>query len=105
MPLPDDDPVNLDNHRGMTAQKETLDRREKLQAFQDDQRALQRRQEELEAFLLAEPAENWPAVAAKAEYLIRLFSDTPQAQDPRRKKLIATVLGEIEELNTQRQDD
>jgi hypothetical protein len=93
-----DDPVDLDEHRGMNAQKATEDRRQSLQTFQADQEALRRRQEELEKLLLAAPAETWLEAAAKAQYLIHLFADTPQAQDPRRKELIAHALEDLTRL-------
>ena len=93
-----DNPVDLDEHRGMAAQKATEIRRQHLQDFQADQAALQRRQEELEKLLLAAPAETWPEVAAKAQYLIQLFAATPEAQEPRRKKLIAHALEDINRL-------
>src|SRR3546814_19594596 len=84
-----DDPVDLDEHRGMAAQKATEIRRERFHQFQADQAALRLRQEELEKLLLAAPAQSWPEAAAKAQYLIQLFADTPEGQDPPRKELIA----------------
>lgn len=100
-----DDPVELDSRRGIAAQKATIDRRESLKAFHADLEALQMRQEELESFLLAQPAQTWPEAAAKAQYLIQLFTDTPQAQDPRRKKLIANTLDDLARLSDQTKDD
>ena len=35
---------------------------------------------------------NWQDAAAKATYLLELFARTPQADDPRRQRLIASVL-------------
>jgi hypothetical protein len=93
-----DDPVDLDEHRGMAAQKATEVRRQRLHEFQVDQASLRRRQEELEALLLAAPAETWPEAAAKAQYLIQLFAATPEAQDPRRKELIAHALDDLNRL-------
>lgn len=93
-----DDPVELDERRGMAAQKATEVRRQQLKDFQTDQAALRRRQEELEKHLLAAPAETWPEAAAKAQYLIQLFADTQEAQDPRRKELIAHALEELARL-------
>jgi hypothetical protein len=69
-----DDPVDLDEHRGMAAQKATEIRRQSLREFQADQAALLRRQEELEKLLLAAPAETWPEAAAKKKL--------PGAKDP-----------------------
>ncbi len=93
-----DDPVDLDKRRGMAAQKETQIRRQSLQKFQTDQAALRRSQEELEKLFLAAPAETWPEAAAKAQYLIQLFAATPEAQDPRRKELIAHTLDDLNRL-------
>jgi hypothetical protein len=93
-----DNPVDLDEHRGMDAQKATELRRQRLHEFQADQAALHRRQEELEQLLLAAPAETWPEAAAKAQYLIQLFAATPEAQDPRRKELIAHALEDLTRL-------
>jgi hypothetical protein len=93
-----DDPVELDERRGMAAQKATEIRRQRLHEFQADQAALRRRQEELEKLLLAAPAETWPEAAAKAQYLIQLFAATPEARDPRRKELIAHALDDLTRL-------
>ena len=93
-----DNPVDLDEHRGMAAQKATELRRQRLHEFQADQAALRRRQEELENLLVAAPAETWPEAAAKAQYLIQLFAATPEAQDPRRKELIAHALDDLTRL-------
>lgn len=93
-----EDPVDLDEHRGMAAQKATDIRRQRLHEFQSDQAALQRRQEDLERLLLAAPAETWPEAAAKAQYLIQLFAATAEAQDPRRKELIAHALDDFARL-------
>lgn len=92
------DPVDLDEHRGMAAQKSTEIRR-RLQEVQADQAALRLRQEELESFLLAAPAVTWQEAAAKARYLIQLFAATAEAQDPRRQQLIATALDELARLS------
>jgi hypothetical protein len=92
-----DDPVDLDERRGMAAQKSTEIRR-RLHEVQADQAALRRRQEEFESLLLAAPAKTWPEAAAKAQYLIQLFAATPEAQDPRRKELIAHALDDLARL-------
>ena len=89
-----DDPVNLDEHRGMAAQRDTEIRRD-IREVQVDQAALRDRQEELEDRLLAVPAATRAEAAASARYLIQLFSATPEAQDPRRQKLIARALDDL----------
>lgn len=93
-----DDPVELDEHRGMAAQKATEIRRERFQQFQEDQATLRLRQEELEKHLLAAPAETWAEAAVKALYLLQLFADTPDARDPRRKELIAHAIDDLTRL-------
>lgn len=91
-------PVDLDAHRGMAAQKDTEMRRD-LREVQVDQAALRARREELETFLLAAPAATWLEASAKAHYLIELFAATPDAQDPRRKQLIASALEDLARLS------
>ena len=89
-----EDPVNLDEHRGMAAQRDTEIRRD-LREVQVDQAALRDRQEELEDRLLAAPAATRAEAATSARYLIQLFAATPEAQDPRRQKLIARALDDL----------
>lgn len=101
-----DDPVELDQRRGMAAQQATVIRRRELQDFQADQAALRLRQEQLENLLLAAPAESWPEAAAKAQYLIGLLALTTEAQDPRRRKLIANTLDDLTRLcDREKHDD
>ena len=90
-------PVDLDEHRGMAARKETETRR-LLHEVQVDQAALRIRQEEIETVMVAAAAMTWPEAAAKARYLIRLYAATPDAQDTRRQKLIAGVLADLARL-------
>ena len=89
-----DGPVKLDQHRGMAAQRATEIRRDNHEV-QVDQAALRDRQRELEERLLAAPATTRAEAAASARYLIELFAGTPEAQDPRRKKLIARALRDL----------
>ena len=76
-----DDPVKLDEHRGLAAQRDTEFRRD-IREVQVDQEALRGRQEELENFLLAAPAATCADAAASMRYLIELFAATPEARDP-----------------------
>lgn len=92
-----DKTIDLDRHRGMAAQKATELRR-LLSEVETNQKVLRLRQEELEAHLLASPAANWHEAAEKARYLLNLFSASLTAQDPRRQKLIATVLADFKRL-------
>jgi hypothetical protein len=95
-----DRPVELDEHRGMAAQKSTELRR-LLHEVQADQTALRQRQDEFERHALAAPSATWPEAAAKARYLLQLFAATPEARDPRRQELIAKVLDELARLSDQ----
>jgi hypothetical protein len=98
MAIMTDEPVDLDEHRGMAAQKSTEIRR-RLQEVQADQEAIRQRQEEFERFLLAAPATTWPEAAAKARYLLQLFATTLDAQDTRRQTLVAHTLQDLNRLS------
>jgi hypothetical protein len=97
-----DDPTVLDEHRGMAAQKATEIRRH-LAAVEAQQAALKEREAELERYLLAAPAASWEDAAEKARYLITLLAATAAGRDPRRKKLIASVLDDFRRLAGQRE--
>src|SRR6266404_679529 len=93
-----DPPVELDEHRGMAAQRSTEIRR-RLHEVQADQAILRRRQEEFERHAVAAPSTTWPEAAAKAGYLIQLFAATLEARAPRRQELIAKVLDDLARLS------
>jgi hypothetical protein len=92
-----DKTIELDQHRGMAAQKATGLRR-LLADVEANEKALRLRQDELESHLIAAPAANWHEAAEKARYLLNLFAATLTSQDPRRQKLIAAVLADFERL-------
>jgi len=92
-----DETVDLDQHRGMAAQKAT-DLRRLLADVEANEKTLRLRQDELESHLLAAPAANWEEAAEKARYLLNLFAATLTAQDPRRQTLIAAVLADFDRL-------
>ena len=98
------DPVDLDERRGMAAQR-SIESRRRLHKVQADQAALRNRQEEFENFLLAAPAKTWSEAADKAQYLIQLFAATPCALDPRHQKLIASVLEDLSRLSDCAKED
>jgi hypothetical protein len=93
-----DKTIDLDQHRGMAAQKATKIRR-LLADVEANEKALRVRQDELESHLLAAPATNWLEAAEKARYLLNLFAATLTAEDPRRQKLIAAVLADFDRLS------
>jgi hypothetical protein len=92
-----DETIELDQRRGMAAQKATELRRLRVEV-QNDQAALKERRDALERMLLALPAEGWPEAVEKARYLLGLFAETHAADDPRRRRLIAEVLADFERL-------
>jgi hypothetical protein len=61
-----DDPVELDEHRGMAAQKSTEIRR-RLHEVQANQAALRRRQEEFEKHALSAPSTTWPRLQRRRD--------------------------------------
>lgn len=67
------DPVELDVHRGMAAQKATVDRRHTAEV-EADRAMLRRHQDEMEEALCAGPAATWEEAGKKALYLITLFA-------------------------------
>jgi hypothetical protein len=93
----DDDPVVLDQRRGMAAQKATELRRE-IADFRAEQDALRSRQAELEHFLLAAPASCWDDAVEKTRYLLKLLGSSAEGRDPRRLQLIAAVLADFKRL-------
>ncbi len=93
-----DKTIELDQHRGMQAQKATEIRR-LLAEVEADQLALRVRQEELETHLVATPASSWHDAAEKARYLLTLFVRSSEAQDPRRQKLIKDLLDDFTRLS------
>ena len=95
-----DKPVDLDEHRGMAAQRDTEIRR-RLSDVKADQAAVRARQDELEGYLLATEATTWQEAAAKARYLIQLYAATPEGQEPRRQTLIVSTIAELDRLSEQ----
>jgi hypothetical protein len=93
-----DKAVELDERRGMAAQKATELRR-LLAEVQLNEQALRARQDDLETQLLAAPAATWEEAAEKARYLLTLFAASLAGEDPRRQKLIAAVLEDFDRLS------
>ncbi len=71
-----DNPIDLDKHRGMAAQKAT-DLRRVLAEVEGHAQELRKRQQVIEDHILAEPAASWSDAAAKAAlYAEPLCGDT-----------------------------
>ena len=92
-----DHPTNLDEHRGMAAQKATDIRRLRSEV-EADQAALRTRQADLEDLLAAAPGSNWADAVEKARYLLGIFAQSADAMDPRRRKLIDSVMADFDHL-------
>ena len=92
-----DEPVDLDRHRGMNAQKAT-DLRRLLAEVEANERALRARQDELEAQLIAAPAADWPDAVEKVRYVLRLYSATLTPEDTRGRLLVDAVLADLARL-------
>jgi hypothetical protein len=90
--------IDLDQHRGMAAQKATNQRR-LLAEVEANEHSLRVQRDELETQLLAVPSADWQEAAVKARYLLSLFVASPLAQDPRRQRLIAAVLADFDRLS------
>lgn len=93
-----DKTIDLDLHRGMSAQHATELRR-LVTEVEANQSALRRGQEEVERQLLARPAETWPQAADKARYLLGLYAASVVHGDARIARLIAAVLEDFERLS------
>jgi hypothetical protein len=93
-----DEPVDLDHHRGMAAQKAT-DLRRLLAEVAASEHTLRVTQDQLEAQLIAAPASTWEEAADKVRYLLSVFATTPTGQDPRRQTLIKAVLDDFSRLS------
>jgi hypothetical protein len=74
--------IDLDQHRGVAAQKAT-DLRQLPADVEANEKALHLRQDELEAHLLAAPSTNWCEAAEKARYLLNLFPGSPANKQAR----------------------
>jgi hypothetical protein len=90
-------PVELDQHRGMAAQKATGLRR-LLADVEANEKQLRLRQDELEAHLMAAPATSWQEAAEKARYLLNLFAASLASQDPRKRRMIEAVIADFKRL-------
>lgn len=93
-----DKPVDLDQRRGMAAQKATELRRLVAEVAANEE-TLRATQEQLEMQLIAAPARTWEEAADKARYLLSVFATTQSGQDPRRKTLIKAVLNDFDRLS------
>jgi hypothetical protein len=92
-----DEPLDLDRHRGMAAQKATDLRRTLIEA-ESNARELHNRQAHLESQLLSIPAASWPEAAAKARYILNLYAAGLSPEDTRHRELVAAILDDFTRL-------
>jgi hypothetical protein len=92
-----DQPLDLDKHRGMAAQKAT-DLRRALVEVENNARDLRERQAILENQMLAVSAASWSEAAAKARYVLNLYAAGLPPEDTRHRALVAAVLEDFARL-------
>ena len=92
-----DEPIDLDQRRGLTAQKATSSRR-LLAQVEANERTLRQRRALLESHLIAAPATSWAEAAEKARYVIGLYAASLGTHDTQRHALIAAVLADLARL-------
>jgi predicted nucleic acid-binding Zn-ribbon protein len=91
------EPLDLDKHRGMAAQKAT-DLRRTLVEVENHSKELRDRQTALENQLLSHRAETWQEAAAKARYVLNLYAASLSPNDTRSRNLVAAVFDDFERL-------
>jgi hypothetical protein len=92
-----DEPLDLDRHRGMAAQK-AVDLRRALADAENHARELREREAVLERRLLSSAAASWPEAAVKARYLLNLYAASLPEHDTRHRALIAAVFDDFARL-------
>jgi hypothetical protein len=96
--LVSDEPLDLDKHRGMAAQKAT-DIRRILADVENNAKTLSDRQGILENQLLSVPATSWPEAAAKARYILNLYTAGLAPADTHYRDLVAAVFADFARLS------
>jgi hypothetical protein len=95
-----EEPLELDKHRGMAAQKAT-DIRRILAEVENNARDLRDRQTVIENQLLSSPAASWPEAAAKARYVLNLYASDLGPADTHHRDLIGAVLADFVRLSNE----
>src|SRR5579859_2596177 len=98
--LVSDEPLDLDKHRGMAAQKAT-DIRRALAEIENNARQLREWQNSLENQMLSVQAASWPEAAAKARYILNLYAAGLAPEDAHHRDLVAAVLADFARLSDQ----
>ena len=92
-----DEPLDLDKHRGMAAQKATEIRRA-LADVENSARQLREQQGVVENELLSVQATSWPEAAAKARYILNLYAAGLAPGDAHHRDLVTAVLADFARL-------
>ena len=92
-----DNPVDLDKHRGMAAQKAT-DIRRVLADVEANAKLLRDRQGVVEIQLLAVPAASWAEAAAKARYVLNLYAAGLPPDDSHHRDLVGAIMADFARL-------
>jgi hypothetical protein len=92
-----EEPLDLDKHRGMAAQKAT-DIRRTLADIENNARRLREQQGALECQLLSVQAASWPEAAAKARYVLNLYAAGLAPADAHHRDLVAAVFADFARL-------
>jgi ribosomal protein L10 len=92
-----DPPVNLDKHRGLSAQKAT-DIRRAIAEVEANATLLRERQIAVETDLLSVSATTWPEAVAKARYVLNLYAASLAPADTHHRDLVASVLADLTRL-------
>jgi hypothetical protein len=95
-----DEPLDLDKHRGMAAQKAT-DIRRVLAEVEKNAKDLRDRQKILENQLLSVPAASWPEAAAKARYVLNLYAAGLTPADTHHRDLVAAIVADFARLSNE----
>lgn len=95
-----DEPLDLDKHRGMAAQRAT-DIRRALAEIENNARTLRDRQAVLEEQLLTVPAGSWSEAAVKARYVLNLYAAALAPEDAHHRDLVAAVLADFVRLSSE----
>jgi hypothetical protein len=93
-----DNPVDLDKHRGMAAQKAT-DIRRVLAEVEANAKLLRDRQGVVEIQLLSVPAASWPEAAAKARYVLNLYAAGLPPDDTHHRDLVGAIMADFARLS------
>ena len=92
-----EDPIDLDKHRGMAAQKAT-DIRRVVTEIEANAKLLRDRQGAVEMQILAVPATSWSEAVAKARYVLNLYAAGLAPTDTHHRDLVAAVLADLTRL-------